>query len=39
MPRVIDISLETYLRKIGDILNSNLIKVLAYDCKGFTKRD
>ena len=31
---MIDVSFKAYLRKIGDVLDSNLIKVLTYSSKG-----
>ena len=37
IPKVIDASLEARLKKIEDILDSNLIKILAYGSKSFTK--
>lgn len=37
MPRVIEVSLEAYLRKIENVSDSDLVKVLAYGCKSSTK--
>ena len=39
IPKIIDISLEAYIIKIGDVLDSNLINILAYSYEDFAKGD